>query len=103
MKAAYKNNPVKLRAVLDIVAEHYCVDVDSLLSRERYEPVAEARNMVMYVLLRQGTTQETAASAVNREHGTAAAAYDTITNLMDTEPGTLELFNTINQAVEALP
>lgn len=72
--------------IVDIVAAHYGLTRQVLLSPRRTAPIARARHMAMYLLREQGMTYAQIGRFLRRDHSTALYGYSRIQTSSLREP-----------------
>tara|TARA_Y100000590_G_scaffold129461_1_gene148006 strand:+ start:2866 stop:3375 length:510 start_codon:yes stop_codon:yes gene_type:complete len=63
-----------VKAIIQHVAAVYGVTPRDIWGRRRFDTIAEARQMVMYILLKRGATSTRAGQLLKRDHGTVIHA-----------------------------
>jgi len=64
--------------IIALVAQHYGVTVGKMCSKRRYEPLATARQVAMFLCRKEGATESMVGHWFNRDHSTVNHAYHKI-------------------------
>jgi len=63
------------RIIINIVAEHFHIDTEDILSRKRSARIARARMLAMYLMKRAGGSEPEIGEFLRRDHSTIHYAY----------------------------
>jgi len=85
-----------VKEIIIYVANHFSMNPKSLTSRNRFEPLATRRQMVMMLASEQGHGCVIIAKGLKRHHHTTVlAGIHSLKNKMDTEPKLRAEFQTL--------